>query len=152
MQNKRHLCQSLGRVSLHLCNYSWNSGGVLLRNNLMRLSTSSLFLDFCFNVGKVENRASQTGVDIRIRDTKQLLGSPLAHLHVIYALFWKPYGFLEILCGLVHKVFNRTMQKPVFRWDLLVVFLVIVLKLAETVYTAHVFGHYDQNDLMCLVI
>jgi len=45
-------------------------------------------------------------------------GAPLAHWQTIVALFWKTYDLLQILlkCCLtvVHKFFNRTMQKPVF--------------------------------------
>jgi len=44
----------VGRLSLDLCNYSSLKilGDVLVRTNLMSLSTSSPFDDFCFNMDK----------------------------------------------------------------------------------------------------
>jgi len=57
-----------GRLSLQLCNCLEILGDVLVRNNLMLFSTSSLFFHFCFAVmwTRGEIPASQTGVDIRI--------------------------------------------------------------------------------------
>jgi len=50
----------------------------------------------------------------------------LARLQIIVALFKEAYDLLQILlkCGfrVVHKFFNRNVQKPVFCWDLSVAF------------------------------
>ena len=81
-------------------------GNVLVRAKLVSFSTSSsLFLDFCFSVDKVENPTSQTGWILEFRGLRQTLrkvpwnswGAPLAHFHVIVALFWKTYDLLQIL-------------------------------------------------------
>ena len=81
--------------------------------------------DFCFtvmsNVNRGWNPASQKGAWGKLleRFPKTVVEEPLwAHLQIIVASFWKNYELLQILlkCGfrVVHNLFNRIMQKPVF--------------------------------------
>jgi len=77
--------------------------------------------DFCFTVNRGWNPASQKEAWDKLleRFPKTVVQEPpLAHLQIIVVLFWKTCELLQILlkCGfrVVHKFFNRTMQKPVF--------------------------------------
>ena len=79
--------------------------------------------DFCFtgmsNVNRGWNPASQKGAwgKLSERFPKTVVEkTPLAHLQIIVALFWKTYELL-------------------FCWDFSVVCLAIVVKLVETVFT-----------------
>jgi len=99
-------------------------GVVSVRTKLLSIPTSSSpFLDFCFNVDKVENPASQTGVGIRIwaseaNPPKTAVEGPQWYICTIVLLYREKVWLASYLnkCDyrLVRKLFNRTMQKPVF--------------------------------------